>query len=147
MRSSDWSSDVCSSDWRRLARKTGGGQGKETAGIGNGENRNIRLDGVSGHGHGRTAGGGIRHETSTVGLAAGNGDKQHACNNGAAVGGETIDFDITHGAGERPVDPREVGSGKVSQFHRRYFLLRTARSEEHTSELQSIMRISYAVFC
>src|SRR3546814_3375462 len=26
-------------------------------------------------------------------------------------------------------------------------LLRTVRSEEHTSELQSLMRISYAVFC
>src|SRR3546814_9459618 len=26
-------------------------------------------------------------------------------------------------------------------------LLRDARSEEHTSELQSLMRISYAVFC
>src|SRR3546814_1660467 len=25
--------------------------------------------------------------------------------------------------------------------------LRTSRSEEHTSELQSLMRISYAVFC
>src|SRR3546814_6982954 len=29
--------------------------------------------------------------------------------------------------------------------HRR--LLRVGRSEEHTSELQSLMRISYAVFC
>src|SRR3546814_5817498 len=27
------------------------------------------------------------------------------------------------------------------------FLLRQRRSEEHTSELQSLMRISYAVFC
>src|SRR3546814_10226341 len=27
------------------------------------------------------------------------------------------------------------------------FSLATARSEEHTSELQSLMRISYAVFC
>src|SRR3546814_9550463 len=27
------------------------------------------------------------------------------------------------------------------------FMDRTARSEEHTSELQSLMRISYAVFC
>src|SRR3546814_4682605 len=27
------------------------------------------------------------------------------------------------------------------------FHLETARSEEHTSELQSLMRISYAVFC
>src|SRR3546814_5528774 len=26
-------------------------------------------------------------------------------------------------------------------------MLRTMRSEEHTSELQSLMRISYAVFC
>src|SRR3546814_7107095 len=26
-------------------------------------------------------------------------------------------------------------------------MLRAARSEEHTSELQSLMRISYAVFC
>src|SRR3546814_2928678 len=40
--------------------------------------------------------------------------------------------------------------------HRRYFLRRAGlrghpaggiRSEEHTSELQSLMRISYAVFC
>src|SRR3546814_6130827 len=34
------------------------------------------------------------------------------------------------------LDPRRVG------FRRRPF-----RSEEHTSELQSLMRISYAVFC
>src|SRR3546814_5191078 len=31
-------------------------------------------------------------------------------------------------------------------FHHRY-RCRVARSEEHTSELQSLMRISYAVFC
>src|SRR3546814_2953593 len=29
----------------------------------------------------------------------------------------------------------------------RFHLLRLTRSEEHTSELQSLMRISYAVFC
>src|SRR3546814_2148441 len=29
----------------------------------------------------------------------------------------------------------------------RYLRRRAARSEEHTSELQSLMRISYAVFC
>src|SRR3546814_3229678 len=27
------------------------------------------------------------------------------------------------------------------------FIIKTVRSEEHTSELQSLMRISYAVFC
>src|SRR3546814_8722855 len=31
--------------------------------------------------------------------------------------------------------------------HLRELLFRAGRSEEHTSELQSLMRISYAVFC
>src|SRR3546814_4230872 len=31
--------------------------------------------------------------------------------------------------------------------HHQHLLDRRARSEEHTSELQSLMRISYAVFC
>src|SRR3546814_4138992 len=31
--------------------------------------------------------------------------------------------------------------------YRRHVIQRAARSEEHTSELQSLMRISYAVFC
>src|SRR3546814_3070541 len=37
-----------------------------------------------------------------------------------------------------------AGSGKVAS---RIGLSAEARSEEHTSELQSLMRISYAVFC
>src|SRR3546814_5181368 len=36
-----------------------------------------------------------------------------------------------------------VGIGKAAVLPAR----RTGRSEEHTSELQSLMRISYAVFC
>src|SRR3546814_5619731 len=35
-------------------------------------------------------------------------------------------------------------AAKVGMFH---CLLLGSRSEEHTSELQSLMRISYAVFC
>src|SRR3546814_10344252 len=36
----------------------------------------------------------------------------------------------------------------VGPNHDRYFeIFRKLRSEEHTSELQSLMRISYAVFC
>src|SRR3546814_1430903 len=31
--------------------------------------------------------------------------------------------------------------------HLRFIILADGRSEEHTSELQSLMRISYAVFC
>src|SRR3546814_3201503 len=38
-----------------------------------------------------------------------------------------------------PLGPRAIA--------REFFLGHIARSEEHTSELQSLMRISYAVFC
>src|SRR3546814_2072326 len=38
---------------------------------------------------------------------------------------------------------RQAGLGRSDAQHR----ARLARSEEHTSELQSLMRISYAVFC
>src|SRR3546814_6949862 len=49
--------------------------------------------------------------------------------------------------GFRGIPDRELndammsGSARISQF------VRGQRSEEHTSELQSLMRISYAVFC
>src|SRR3546814_9496750 len=41
----------------------------------------------------------------------------------------------------RPSAPKNRGQGFVSK------VLKQARSEEHTSELQSLMRISYAIFC
>src|SRR3546814_9416517 len=40
-----------------------------------------------------------------------------------------------------------MGSVAVAMFILLYLLLTRTRSEEHTSELQSLMRISYAVFC
>src|SRR3546814_5716398 len=48
----------------------------------------------------------------------------------------------------RELDGRQSGN-RTDQQRRlvRPGLSRTARSEEHTSELQSLMRISYAVFC
>src|SRR3546814_8742323 len=39
------------------------------------------------------------------------------------------------------------GTGRVIRHFRNMDGVRLARSEEHTSELQSLMRISYAVFC
>src|SRR3546814_4996738 len=36
---------------------------------------------------------------------------------------------------------------KLSNLKFYFFFLRLKRSEEHTSELRSLMRISYAVFC
>src|SRR3546814_4164390 len=42
----------------------------------------------------------------------------------------------------------EAGRGGVGDVRREHLQpFRTQRSEEHTSELQSLMRISYAVFC
>src|SRR3546814_7830834 len=38
-------------------------------------------------------------------------------------------------------------TGEVLTYEARELLLNPSRSEEHTSELQSLMRISYAVFC
>src|SRR3546814_3178082 len=48
--------------------------------------------------------------------------------------------DRRHGRGEPPVV-------EGMDVRARLRCVRAARSEEHTSELQSLMRISYAVFC
>src|SRR3546814_3471283 len=42
---------------------------------------------------------------------------------------------------------QRVPNPKLTLFASRGFLDPETRSEEHTSELQSLMRISYAVFC
>src|SRR3546814_10542535 len=53
---------------------------------------------------------------------------------------------LQHTVGRRD---RGGGAGRKSKGDRRRELLKrlALRSEEHTSELQSLMRISYAVFC
>src|SRR3546814_3629730 len=58
---------------------------------------------------------------------------EHGCGHGGAV---AIGGDAAH--------PGAGGSGNDRGLCRP---ARRARSEEHTSELQSLMRISYAVFC
>src|SRR3546814_5570255 len=62
---------------------------------------------------------------------------------GIAVGAEACALGLKLGADlAKIVDLAVVGNGDplVEALHR-------LRSEEHTSELQSLMRISYAVFC
>src|SRR3546814_7262833 len=64
--------------------------------------------------------------------------------NGARV------IDSTPPAIARPISPALIAraawpTASRPEAHRR--LIVTPRSEEHTSELQSLMRISYAVFC
>src|SRR3546814_9496214 len=58
-----------------------------------------------------------------------------------SAGGVELDaLDVTD------VEPHKRGVGLMFQDHA-LFPHRDVRSEEHTSELQSLMRISYAVFC
>src|SRR3546814_5475154 len=65
---------------------------------------------------------------------------------GVAMAAHTLEIEAT-----RPAEDVDVaGVPDPALRHRRpwvRFLIGTGRSEEHTSELQSLMRISYAVFC
>src|SRR3546814_2302711 len=47
----------------------------------------------------------------------------------------------------RPITGSSLPSRATSVRSRAYLFNASYRSEEHTSELQSLMRISYAVFC
>src|SRR3546814_7073891 len=51
-----------------------------------------------------------------------------------------------HGNAGWPHPTLRGGTGEARWHHRGVFAAR-GRSEEHTSELQSLMRLSYAVFC
>src|SRR3546814_10170256 len=68
--------------------------------------------------------------------------------------------DAYHGAGgpiavRDPIDPHELAEAfidsaatlGIARTHDFNGAAQEGRSEEHTSELQSLMRISYAVFC
>src|SRR3546814_1742197 len=97
MRISDWSSDVCSSDLKRLAKRGDErGEGKRRADLFGRDHPGRRQ---------------VRHQ---------------------------------------PASSRERASAAATVAVRRACSAPSAistRSEEHTSELQSLMRISYAVFC
>src|SRR3546814_5858350 len=58
-------------------------------------------------------------------------------------------FDRGHGALDDTAFKAAVGAAQRFIEHRGEIiaLRKSRRSEEHTSELQSLMRISYAVFC
>src|SRR3546814_4649311 len=64
----------------------------------------------------------------------------------AATQVATIMPDTTQ-RGSRPIKALIVLSPKKAAMTARATRVNSARSEEHTSELQSLMRISYAVFC
>src|SRR3546814_10201189 len=120
MRISDWSSDVCSSD------------------LGFGE-----VDGYQAA-HARLAHGNAGQLLRGLHRRLVVGDKQelYLLAHLRDHGGEAADVGLV----ERRVDLVEQAERRRVELEDREHQ-RHGRSEEHTSELQSLMRISYAVFC
>src|SRR3546814_1852039 len=151
MRISDWSSDVCSSDLQEAIPLAHA----ECAGICAGKialrrrSRNSRAQsGISLLRVARPPVVVFVNRKITIGAAR----ISHVEHDPRRV------FTQRHCAVQRGVSAQEVyvPRGKVVGIHgisteilvnARLFLVPRGRSEEHTSELQSLMRISYAVFC
>src|SRR3546814_1425016 len=70
-----------------------------------------------------------------------------ACGRWNGVGDHRMGWRDTAGLSRSHADTREHERPKLSRGARRRGHHAPDRSEEHTSELQSLMRISYAVFC
>src|SRR3546814_5816542 len=132
MRISDWSSDVCSSDLVRQVLE-GHRIGGDQAGAGTGLDRHVA------HGHA------LLH--------------RQRCNGGAAVlddmTGAAVDADGADHVQDQVLGGDPGAELAVDGDRKRLRLAlqqalrgqHVTRSEEHTSELQSLMRSSYAVFC
>src|SRR3546814_7041430 len=119
MRISDWSSDVCSSDLLNHAKETA--HARHVKGPAESRRRRARCK---------------ARRTAEI----------------QAQGGVQADGGIHDGESARGVCEHQAqgtaGQERLSAFAQSWIIpLRRTRSEEHTSELQSLMRISYAGFC
>src|SRR3546814_10033554 len=133
MRISDWSSDVCSSDLHvgvvvlAAEARRGDVVAERRARAGMAVHRDGNADaGAADHHAGVGLAGGHRlgHRLAEVGVV----------DRGRAIPGAEVD-NLVPGGFQLLRQARLKGETGV------------IRSEEHTSELQSLMRISYAVFC
>src|SRR3546814_8630063 len=123
MRISDWSSDVCSSDLAARPR----GQAVQAAE----------------HVEQRGGDGGRRRDRSRPGAAGARlRDRSHDRYEPGAA--EAAERGRRPGGGAGPRGGQRQGA-RIPGDERA--TAAAGRSEEHTSELQSLMRISYAVFC
>src|SRR3546814_5651236 len=93
----------------------------------------------------------MRYAEADPGFEADGSDTAHKWTilTGVAFG-RTVDFADVHVEGIRHISSLDIAY--ATELGNRIKLLGVAgcteaRSEEHTSELQSLMRISYAVFC
>src|SRR3546814_6307696 len=132
MRISDWSSDVCSSDLSLIDRaRLGRFAGHPLLGAADYKLVHHAKNGRSVYSFCMCPGGTVVAATSEAGRVVTNGMSQYSRNERNANAGIVV--------GISPEDyPGGVDAGPLAGI---------ARSEEHTSELQSLMRISYAVFC
>src|SRR3546814_9246529 len=131
MRISDWSSDVCSSDLSGCSRRLIGGLVHlppfSDANVDSGSCRTLLF----------------------ASRRTGTGERQTGCR----AFKQSSSLFRRHSVRQVPTASLQgsAGLGCRSSDPRTLFCPRTAhpawRSEEHTSELQSLMRISYAVFC
>src|SRR3546814_4941150 len=117
MRISDWSSDVCSSDLSALRLDC-----REIL-------RTRRF-------------GEISHPPPKIKFEAGNADA-----NGISCAGGGSNLGDASDSAWRAAACDIGGGAERRQSLCRLNMIQPTRSEEHTSELQSLMRISYAVFC
>src|SRR3546814_7220512 len=119
MRISDWSSDVCSSDLIR------GKKASDAMNILAFSTKGMAVD-----------------ARKVLASAIANAENNHNLDVDALVVAEaSVGKSITM----KRFATR--GRGKSTRILKPFSRLRIVRSEEHTSELQSLMRISYAVFC
>src|SRR3546814_6243771 len=154
MRISDWSSDVCSSDLSQCLNRFG----RRNASRRRGEGRNLHvkrrcpdrlavLQGLPSFGRVEDKGdAAVLDPVDDMGSALCN--LVHLFHSNTCVG-EIARRTARSDDGE--AQPGNLASGRqngwfVAVLHRDEDVTRL-RSEEHTSELQSLMRISYAVFC
>src|SRR3546814_2085050 len=123
MRISDWISDMCSSDLREFACEAFFDRNMRTI-------RTVEIEGAA-----------RRHDHELHAVASG-GDRQRIGTD--LVGGIPVSGDPV-GTDDHPIDLLAAHQMRDRAIDDQP--CRDARSEEHTSELQSLMRISYAVFC
>src|SRR3546814_6053137 len=132
MRISDWSSDVCSSDLLiGLTNRTDWHLGP------------VQLVNIFGYRNTK-----LRYNTNTDGVGILTSD-------GSVPGLEGVPFQLIDATLVSEVKQYSdeiqlhgtLFDGRLSWLLGGFYLKSKPRSEEHTSELQSLMRISYAVFC
>src|SRR3546814_7717540 len=132
MRISDWSSDVCSSDLAAAGTRERGytAQQQDNQATFHGA---LRTDRVEASTHTKQAGRVCRPPGSGQGQALLAHDQHRRLQRLLVV--------------QARVDAGAVGAFEVTVAQVAGAAGALGRSEEHTSELQSLMRISYAVFC